>query len=134
MRVLLDTNAYSALIYGRSEVADHVREAEEVLLSTVVLGEVLYGFRNGSRYQENRKRLDEFLENPHVQVVTLTPVTSERFGLISADLRRKGKPIPTNDIWIAAQTMETQSGLISSDPHFGSIEGLSWVSFPPVKI
>jgi len=130
MRVLLDTNAYSALIHGRSEVVDHVREAEEVLLSTVVLGEVLYGFQNGSRYQENRKRLDEFLENPHVQIVTLTPVTSERFGLISANLRRKGKPIPTNDIWIAAQTIETQSDLISSDPHFGFVEGLSWISFP----
>jgi tRNA(fMet)-specific endonuclease VapC len=130
MRILLDTNAYSALIHGRSEVADQVREAEEVLLSTVVLGEVLYGFRNGSRYQENRKRLDEFLENPHVQIVTLTPVTSEHFGLISANLRRKGKPIPTNDIWIAAQTIETQCDLISSDPHFGVVEGLSWISFP----
>ena len=131
MKLLLDTNAYSALMEEQAEVTDRVRQAKEILLSTVVLGEILFGFQNGSRYQENRRRLDEFLENPHVQIVTLTPVTSERFGLISTDLRRKGKPIPTNDIWIAAQAIETQSSLISSDGHFQYVEELSWVSYPP---
>jgi predicted nucleic acid-binding protein len=45
-------------------------------------------------------------------------------------LRKKGRPIPTNDIWIAAHTMEADADLISSDPHFGRIDGLPWVSFP----
>jgi tRNA(fMet)-specific endonuclease VapC len=130
MRLLLDSNAYSAMVRGRSEITDRVRQAEEVLLSLVVMGELLFGFHNGSRYQENRQILDEFLRNPNVRVVTLTPLTADRFGEIFMSLRRKGKPIPTNDIWIAAQAIETQSNLLSSDPHFGAIEGLSWISFP----
>jgi tRNA(fMet)-specific endonuclease VapC len=56
-------------------------------------------------------------------MVTLTSTTAERFGEISTSLRRRGRPIPSNDIWIAAQTIEAGSELLSSDPHFGFIEG-----------
>jgi tRNA(fMet)-specific endonuclease VapC len=129
MRLLLDSNAYSAMVRGRPEITDRVRQAEEVLLSLVVMGELLFGFHNGSRYQENRRILDEFLRNPNVRAVTLTPLTAEHFGEIFTSLRKKGRPIPTNDIWIAAQAIETQSSLLSSDPHFGAVEGLSWISF-----
>src|SRR5262245_16000954 len=97
MRLLLDSNAYSAMIRVRSEITDRVRQAEEVLLSLVVMGELLFGFHNGTRYQENRQFLDDFLRNPHVRVVTLTPSTAERYGEISTSLRKRGKPIPTND-------------------------------------
>jgi tRNA(fMet)-specific endonuclease VapC len=130
MRILLDSNAYSAMVRGQIEVTDRIREAEEMLLSIVVMGELLYGFHNGSRYRENRRILDEFLTHPNVRVVTLTPTTAERFGEIFTSLRRKGRPIPTNDIWIAAQAIETDCGLLSSDPHFEAIEGLSWIRFP----
>lgn len=132
MKILLDANAYTAMVQGRPEVTGLVRQAEEILFSLVVMGELLFGFYNGSRYQENRRGLDKFLQNPNVTVVTLTSVTADHFGKISTSLRRKGRPIPTNDIWIAAQAMESGSELISSDPHFEAIEGLSWVSFPAV--
>lgn len=130
MRLLLDTNAYSALVEARSDVGQHVREAEEVIISTVVLGEILFGFHNGSRYEQNRRVLDKFLQEPNVRVVTLTLTTAERFGEIFTSLRKRGKPIPTNDIWIAAQAMENDADLLSSDPHFKYIENLSWLSFP----
>jgi tRNA(fMet)-specific endonuclease VapC len=130
MRVLLDTNAYSALIAGQPEVGERIREAEEVLFSTVVLGELLFGFHNGSRYEQNRRLLDEFLQERRVRIVTLSLATAERFGEIFASLRKRGKPIPTNDIWIAAQAIENDSELLSADPHFGFVENLSWHSFP----
>jgi tRNA(fMet)-specific endonuclease VapC len=130
MRLLLDTNAYSALVEARPDVGQRIREAEEVMISTVVLGEVLFGFHNGSRYEQNRRVLDRFLREPNVRVVTLTLRTAERFGEIFASLRRRGKPIPTNDIWNAAQAIENDADLLSSDPHFGYIESLSWLSFP----
>src|SRR5262249_14296723 len=129
-RLLLDTNAYSALVEARPDVGQHVREAEEVVISTVVLGEILFGFHNGSRYEQNRRGLHKFLPEPHVRLVTLTLTTAERFGEIFAKLRKRGKPIPTNDIWIAAQAMENDADLLSSDPHFEHIENLSWLSFP----
>ena len=130
MRLLLDTNAYSALVEARPDVGQRVREAEGVIISTVVLGEILFGFHNGSRYEQNRRVLDKFLSEPNVRVVTLTLTTAERFGEIFTSLRKRGKPIPTNDIWIAAQAIENNADLLSSDPHFKHIENSSWLSFP----
>ena len=69
LRVLLDSNAYVQLMRGSEKVAGIVRGAEEVLLSTVVLGELMYGFRHGSRYERNARALRAFLDNPYVTVV-----------------------------------------------------------------
>jgi tRNA(fMet)-specific endonuclease VapC len=131
MRVLLDTNAYSAFVRGRPDVVERVRQADDVMISTIVVGELLFGFHNGSRYEQNRRVLQEFLDYPHVRMVTLTFATAERFGEIFASLRKRGKPIPTNDIWIAAQAIENEAKLISSDSHFEFVENLSWLSLPP---
>jgi tRNA(fMet)-specific endonuclease VapC len=131
MRVLLDTNAYSALVENQPEIGRQIRDAEEVLVSTIVLGELLFGFHNGSRYEQNRAVLEKFLREPRVRILTLTFTTAERFGEIFASLRRRGKPIPTNDIWIAAQAIESKSDLLSSDAHFKFVENLSWVPLPP---
>jgi len=132
VKVLLDTNAYSALRRGQELVVEQVRRSEEVLLSMIVIGELLFGFRNGSRYEENAQDLQTFVQDPHVRLLTLTWETTDWFGRISAELRKKGRPIPTNDIWIAAHTMEAGADLISSDPHFSYIDGLPWVVFPAV--
>ena len=132
MKVLLDTNAYSALRRGHEFVAEQVRSSEEVLLSSIVVGELLFGFRNGSRYEENAQGLKSFLEDQNVRLLPVTWDTADLFGRISAALRKKGRPIPTNDIWIAAHAMEASAGLISSDPHFGHIDGLPWVAFPAI--
>ena len=133
MRVLLDTNAYSALMRGHREVAALVRRSEGVLLSSVVVGELLYGFRHGSRFEKNAARLEAFLADPYVAPVPVTLDTADRFGRIAALLRRRGEPIPTNDIWIAAQAMETGADLLSSDAHFGAVDGLAWIPFSPTE-
>ena len=127
MRVLLDTDAYSAFIRGQTGVVSRIRRAERVLVSTIVVGELLFGFRHGSRYERNRKRLEGFLDNAFVGLVPVTYATAERFGRIAAALRAKGRPIPTNDIWIAAHAMETGADLLSFDRHFGEVDGLAWV-------
>jgi tRNA(fMet)-specific endonuclease VapC len=128
MTILLDTNAYSALMRGHDEVADRVRRAERVVLSTVVAGELLLGFRLGTRLKKNMAELDAFLDNPYVSLVPVTLTTADRFARIAAALRAKGKPIPTNDIWIAAHAMETGAELLSFDAHFEAIDGLAWVA------
>jgi len=131
VRVALDTSAYSALMRGHRDVASLVRRAAAVLLPAVVAGELLYGFRYGSRFEENAARLEAFLETPSVKLLPVTFVTADRFGRIATALREKGTPIPTNDLWIAAQAMEAGADLVSSDTHFGLVEGLAWVSFSP---
>jgi len=110
-------------------VADAVRRADVVLMSTVVLGELLFGFRNGSRYEVNRAQLDAFLSRQFVNTLHVTLETAERSGLIAAQLRRSGTPIPTNDIWIAAHTMESGAHLLSFDQHFDAVDGLLWTRF-----
>ena len=127
MRILLDTNVYAALLRGDRAVAGRVRGSERVYLSTIVLGELQFGFRNGSRYARNQQELDEFLANPYVEVLPVTPTTAERFGRTAAYLRRKGRPIPTNDVWIAAHALESGADLLSFDRHFEEVVGLAFV-------
>ena len=127
MRVLLDTNGYSALMRGIDAVVECVTRAEQVLLSTVVAGELMFGFRQGTRLRKNLAEFDAFLRNPHVSVVPVSLTTADRFGRIAAALRAKGRPIPTNDIWIAAHAIETGADLLSFDTHFGEIDGLARV-------
>ena len=127
MKVLLDTNAYTALFRGHEDVAARVRRAEQVLVSVIVAGELLFGFRNGSRYEANRTELEDFIASPYVALLPVTLVTSDRFGRIAASLRRKGRPLPTNDIWIAAHAMESGAELISFDRHFEQVDGIAWV-------
>ena len=128
MRLLLDTDAYSALKRGHAGVAAVVRRSEELLLSTIVAGELLYGFRNGARYGRNRAELDEFVASPFVTIVMVTMSTADRFSRIALALKARGKPIPTNDMWIAAQAMETGAELLSFDQHYQWVDGLAWTA------
>jgi tRNA(fMet)-specific endonuclease VapC len=128
VKILLDTNAYSELARGHPVVADLVRGAEAVVFSTIVVGELLAGFRRGTHRQQNVADLRRFVSQPSVTLLPVTWTTADRFGLVHAALRRKGRPIPTNDIWVAAHALETGADLISFDPHFGHVEGLAWIA------
>lgn len=128
MRLLLDTNAYSRLGRGEPSLAGLVREAQSIVFSTVVAGELIAGFRRGGRLDENLGSLRRFLASPRVSLLPVTWTTADRFGRILADLRRKGRPIPTNDVWIAAHAMESGAELVSYDLHFGQVAGLAWTA------
>ena len=131
MKALLDSNAYSGYARGREDIRQIVGDAEEILLSVVVLGELLSGFRQGSQLDRNIEGLRSFLARSDVTVVEVGRGTAERYGVISAAVRAKGRPIPTNDIWIAAHAMETGADLVSADAHFEHVDGLSWTRIPP---
>lgn len=127
MKILLDTNAYSAIGRGHPEATELMRRSEELIFSTVVLGEVLAGFRHGTRWEENVAGLRRLLDDPRVSLVHVTWTTADRYSRLYTALRRKGKPIPTNDMWIAAHALETGADLVSFDPHFGQVAGLAWI-------
>ena len=127
MRVLLDSNAYSRLMRGDDQTAAVVRDATEILMSAVVIGELLYGFRNGSRFERNAADLRSFLDNLYVSLVPVGSTTADRYSRIAAALRAKGNPIPTNDVWIAAHAMETGADLVSADRHFEAVDGIAWL-------
>ncbi|MDE0037226.1 MAG: type II toxin-antitoxin system VapC family toxin [Gammaproteobacteria bacterium] len=127
MKILLDSNAYSLWKRGQAHVAELIRSSGEVLMPIVVVGELLYGFRYGSRGEDNVRELHLFLGNSRVDVVATTMTTADRYARIASALRAKGRPIPTNDIWIAAHAMETGADLVSSDQHFAVVDGLAWI-------
>ena len=127
MRALLDSNAYSNLKRGHHRIVEIVRNSEEVLLPLVVIGELLYGFRNGSRPDRNARELHAFLDNSYVSVAAMTVTTADRYSRVASALRAKGRPIPSNDIWIAAHAMETGADLVSYDRHFDYVDGLAWI-------
>ena len=124
MKVLLDTSAYVGFKRNLVEVVEIIIKSELILFSPVVLGELMFGFRNGTRFKENMDDLNKLLRHEVVKVVEIGEITSDRYSRIAAQLKRQGTPIPTNDIWIAAQTMEHGAELITSDPHFEKINGL----------
>ena len=130
MRVLLDSNAYSRLMRGDDQTAAVVRDATEILMSAVVIGELLYGFRSGSRLDRNVADLRSFLDNPYVTFVPVGPITADRYSRIAAALRTRGNPIPTNDVWIAAHAMETGADLVSADQHFATVDSIAWLRLP----
>lgn len=127
MRILLDSNAYSAFMRGNHEVRELVHGADEILLSAIVVGEQLFGFRRGARLGQNVAELRSFLERRYVSFVPVGPVTADRYSRIMALLKTKGRPIPTNDVWIAAHAMETGADLVSADQHFEHVDGIAWV-------
>ncbi len=122
--VLLDTNAVSALFNGDSQILDYLAVAERVCMSTVVIGELQAGFYMGSKVRENQANLDTLLSKPTVEILPVTAETSDYYGRLVAALRKAGHPIPVNDLWIAAQTLEQGAILITYDKHFNHVPGL----------
>jgi tRNA(fMet)-specific endonuclease VapC len=129
MKILLDTSAYVEFKRNNVELVEMIVAADLILFSAVVLGELLFGFRSGSRFKKNLDELNGFLENDAVEIVSIGKISADRYSRIATQLRRQGTPIPTNDIWIAAQTMEHGAELVTTDNHFDKIGGLVYARF-----
>ena len=118
VRLVLDTSAYSHFRAGHPRVLDFIAGAEIVLLPTIVLGELETGFLLGRRERENRTLLAEFLAEPFVSILPVTPSVARHYGRLFTDLRNAGTPIPINDVWIAASTLDCGGHLLTFDDHF----------------
>ena len=132
-KLLIDTNIYAAFKRNDSVILDILRQAESIALNTVVLGELLAGFKGGTKEALNRKELDLFLDSPRVQFLAIEESTAEFFALVFNTLKQSGKPIPVNDIWIAASAMQHGRTLLTLDAHFSYIAGLSLYPAPERK-
>ncbi len=101
---------------------EFVERALSLFIPTIVYGELYYGFRHGKRFENNLRRLDEFIETFDVQIIPVDIDVGQKFGDIFTSLRKKGTPIPTNDIWIAACCMSVGGTLLTSDRYFNIVE------------
>jgi tRNA(fMet)-specific endonuclease VapC len=118
MKILLDTNRYRDFCEGNSETLDVIQRARRVYLPFVVLAELRAGFLCGTLARRNEKSLTVFLNSPRVRVLMADEETTHHFARIFAQLRLQGTPIPVNDIWIAALTVQHDLLLFSRDQHF----------------
>ena len=126
-RNLLDTNIVIALFAQDSAVVEHLDEVEEVFIPSIVLGELYFGARKSRRVKENLARINEFAVSN--VVLGCDTETARYYGEIKNALREKGRPIPENDVWVAAIALQYDLTLISRDAHFGEIDHLkveSW--------
>jgi len=123
-RVLIDTNFYVAFKRNDSLVIDLLKRVVFIGINPIVLGELLSGFRLGTKEEQNRNELDAFLNSPRINFLSIDDETPEYYAKIFQDLSTKGTPIPSNDIWIAASAMQHGLLLATFDDHFKYIEGL----------
>ncbi len=124
MKLVLDTSAYSQLRRGHTGVLDQLSAAEFIYVPTVVLGELRAGFELGSRTRDNVALLDEFLDEPFVDVVDVDASIATHYARLFARLRRSGTPIPINDVWIAACALGIGLPLLTFDRDFSRIDEL----------
>jgi predicted nucleic acid-binding protein len=106
-------------------VLDRLEEAESIFVPVVALGEIRSGFLGGARAAKNEMRLQWFLSQEGVTVLPVDGGVSHRYAQIHRALRARGKPIPTNDLWIAAIALENGLALYTRDEHFRAVPGLA---------
>jgi len=121
-KYLLDSNIIIALFSGDKDVLKSIANAKEVFISSTVLGELYFGVYKSEHIANNMERIENFISL--ISIFSLDIHTAKYYGSIKNSLKKIGKPIPENDIWIAATAKQYNLTLISRDEHFKSIENL----------
>jgi len=121
-RFLTDTNIIIALFALDLAVQRRLKAAEEVFLASPVLGELYFGARKSNRVLENVARIDQLAQRSSILHCDLE--TAKWYGIIKNELRTKGRPIPENDIWMAAIAFQHELILVTRDSHFDAIDDL----------
>ena len=120
-RICLDTSAFSHFQRGHRGAVDHIDRAEWIGVPNVVLGELWTGFLLGTRTGQNARELERFLDHPVVETLPVDAEVSRIYSEIVVELRANGRPLPTNDIWIAATAARAGAAVLTFDAHFREI-------------
>ena len=119
---LLDTNIIIRLFTGDSAIQEKMLNGDNLFLPSPAIGELYYGAQKSGKVAENLHRTNTFVEN-HI-LLSCDLETAQWYGIIKERLRRKGRPIPNNDIWIAAIALQYDLILVTRDAHFDEVESL----------
>lgn len=121
-KFLLDTNIVIALLAGDPAVLKNLTESTEIFIPSIVAGELFYGAFCSQRITENINKIQQLIDN--TGIIDCDLQIARQYGEIKSALKTKGRPLPENDIWIAAMAMRHSLNLVSRDQHFQYIEGL----------
>ncbi len=128
--MLLDTSAYSALDKGSKEVVYALAQDTYVLFPTITMGELLYGFANGSLRETNEQNLEQFIAQEFVSVIGPTSETAKQYAEIASYARSRGRALSQNDLWIAALAKQHKATLVTYDKDFSHVSAL--FTKPPI--
>jgi tRNA(fMet)-specific endonuclease VapC len=120
--VILDTNAVSSLFAGDPALADVLAARSRHHLPVIVIGEYRFGLLRSRHRERLGVLLATLIQESSVLAVDL--VTAEIYSQVREDLRASGRPIPENDVWIAALALQHRQPVVSRDDHFDSVPGL----------
>lgn len=125
--MILDTNGLSALAEGDDALRPILREAVEVSVPVIVLGEFRYGVAQSRHRARYERWLAEYL--PGFRILDIDERTTIPYSAVRAELKRAGTPIPANDAWIAALCRQHSLPVISRDRHFDAVSGIRRISW-----
>ncbi|HEV8040420.1 MAG TPA: type II toxin-antitoxin system VapC family toxin [Bryobacteraceae bacterium] len=130
-RFLLDTNIVIALLQGDGTVLSNLDRASEVFISAVVMGELFFGAAKSARSTENIAKVEQFATGR--AIISCDLEVAREYGHLKQRLREKGRPLPENDIWLAAAAIHHGLVLVTRDRHFQEVEELQvaeWAVHP----
>jgi len=122
-RVAVDTNIVIALLGGDHEIMRHFEESEQILLPFPVKGELLFGAMRSARPDENSKHLEKLFSQ--FTTISSSLEVERQYAKTKAKLMIKGRPIPENDIWVAACAQSVGIPISTRDSHFSEIDEIT---------
>ena len=122
---LLDTNIIIGLFAGQASIINNLQQSDEIFIPSIALGELHYGAWKSGRVQQNLERIEELVVD--VTIFDCDSATARQYGDVKNRLRLKGRPLPENDIWIAALALQHDLVLVTRDAHFQHVEGLQTI-------
>ena len=125
--MILDTNALSAAADRDPAALEVVARAQRLAVPVIVLGEYRLGIAQSRRRTDYENWLREWIGT--VTVLDIDDETTLHYATIGLELKRSGKPIPANDLWIAALCRQHSLPLISRDRHFDVVKGLERIDW-----
>lgn len=122
---LLDTNIIIALFASEISVLNNLVQADQVFIPSIAVGELYFGAKKSARSEKNLEQIEKFIKN--VKVIGCDSDTARQYGDVKNKLRIKGRPLPENDVWIAALALQYGLSLVTRDAHFQQVENLQTV-------
>ena len=125
--MILDTNALSAIVEGEAALEPLLREANQLAIPVIVLGEYRYGISHSRHRKHYERWLAEYL--PQFRVLDLDEGTTIPYAAVRMELKSAGTPIPSNDYWIAALCRQHAMPILSQDRHFDLVPGIRRINW-----
>lgn len=126
-RYFLDTNIIIALFASEASVVNKLAQADEIFIPSIALGGLYFGARKSGRPEKNLERIEEFATSS--TTIECDASTARQYGDVKNRLRIKGRPLPENDVWIAALALQYGLTLVTRDTHFQEVESLQTISW-----